>query len=128
MQNDYKNNTVGGLMKFFVFGNNEKDINYLIKELSNYYRINSFTTTNLDEVNEVVKKNKSFIIKSSNNYEELCNLSEIIIYLDYSKKNVINEKINILLKKHIRKGIIIKSKKDLKKYLKSVYESDRYII
>lgn len=127
---------MGDIMKYFVFGNNEKDKELLAHELSNYYKIDIFTVNSIDEMNEIVKNNKTWLIKSINNniIEEICNLAETIIYLDYPNKRLfsnkdytISDEIKLLLKKHIRKGIIIKSKKELNIYLKSIYESDRYI-
>lgn len=90
-----------------------------------------------------------------NNLDILCNISETIIFLDYDKDTLIKrlkkrhkkdklkydvtleeeinwidtfnyEKIYEQLKKHIRKGIIIKNDKELKKYMESIYESYKY--
>ena len=127
-------------MKYFIIGNKYSGTKDLALELSNYYGIDVFqikSTNNIDEINMIVRENKEWIIEGSiiDNVDVLCNLSENIIFLDYSnnglfKKNIDNNfdssSVLKLLQKHIRKGIIIRNKKQLKKYLKMVYESDRY--
>ena len=127
-------------MKYFIVGNKYSGTRELALELSNYYRLEVFhinDTDNIDEINKIVRENKEWIIEGTikDNVDVLCNLSETVIFLDYSnnglfKKNVDNDfdsdGVLKLLNKHIRKGIIIRNKKQLKKYLKMVYESDRY--
>lgn len=131
---------MGDIMKYFIIGNKYSGTFDLAKELSEYYGIEIFhinSTDNLDEINRIVRENKEWIIEGCifDNVDVLCNLSETIIFLDYSndklfKKNIDNDfksdDVLKLLQKHIRKGIIIRNKKQLKKYLKMVYESDRY--
>ena len=127
-------------MKYFIVGDVNSGTNLLAKELSDYYGIEIFdikSTNNLDEINKIVRENKEWIIEVCiiDNIDVLCNLAETVIFLDYSrdglfKKKVISNFDSVevldLLKKHIRKGIIIRNRKQLKKYLKMVYESDRY--
>lgn len=127
-------------MKYFIVGDVNSGTNLLAKELSDYYGIEIFdikSTNNLDEINKIVRENKEWIIEGCiiDNIDVLCNLAETVIFLDYScdglfKKKVISNFDSVevldLLKKHIRKGIIIRNRKQLKKYLKMVYESDRY--
>ncbi len=117
-------------MKYLIIGN--KDTNKLALELSDYYGIEIFNVSssdNINEINKIVRENKEWIIEGEfiDNLDVLCNLCETVIYLDYSKKKD-NDNTDLikLLQKHIRKGIIIRSKREYKKYLKSVYESDRY--
>lgn len=131
---------MGDIMKYFIVGNKYSGTRDLALELSNYYGIDVFSINsinNIDEINKIVRENKEWIIEGSiiDNVDVLCNLSENIIFLDYSndglfKKNIDNDfdsnEVLKLLQKHIRKGIIIRNKKQLKKYLKMVYESDRY--
>lgn len=128
------------MMKYFIIGNKYSGTLELAKELSEYYGINVFhinSTDNLDEINKIARENKEWIIEGSikDNVDVLCNLCETIIFLDYSndrlfKKNIDkdfkSDEVLKLLQKHIRKGIIIRNRKQLKKYLKMVYESDRY--
>ena len=127
-------------MKYFIVGDVNSGTNLLAKELSDYYGIEVFgikSTNNIDEINKIVRENKEWIIEGCiiDNIDVLCNLAETVIFLDYSrdglfKKKVISnfDRVEVLdlLKKHIRKGIIIRNRKQLKKYLKMVYESDRY--
>ena len=127
-------------MKYFIVGNKYSSTNKLALELSNYYGLEVFhinDTNNIDEINKVSRENKEWIIEGSikDNVDVLCNLSETIIFLDYSNKTLFKKNIDSdfdsdgvlkLLNKHIRKGIIIRNNKQLKKYLKMVYESDRY--
>ncbi len=127
-------------MKYFIVGDVNSGTNLLAKELSDYYGIEVFgikSTNNIDEINKIVRENKEWIIEGCiiDNIDVLCNLAETVIFLDYSrdglfKKKVISNFDSVevldLLKKHIRKGIIIRNRKQLKKYLKMVYESDRY--
>ena len=114
-------------MKFFVVGDNNKAVDKLSMELSNYYKIDCFNIidNNIDDINKIVRENKEWIIwsLSISNIDVICNLAETIIFLNFSKESIFK---NDFLQKHIRKGIIIKNKRQLKKYLKSVYESDRY--
>ena len=131
---------MGDMMKYFIIGNKYSGTLELAKELSEYYGINVFhinSTDNLDEINKIARENKEWIIEGSikDNVDVLCNLCETIIFLDYSndrlfKKNIDkdfkSDEVLKLLQKHIRKGIIIRNRKQLKKYLKMVYESDRY--
>ena len=127
-------------MKYFIVGNKYSGVHELALELSNYYRLEIFnvnSTNNINEINKIVRENKEWIIEGTiiDNVDVLCNLSEIIIFLDYSNDGFFKKKIDDefnsnevlkLLQKHIRKGIIIRNKRQLKKYLKMVYESDRY--
>ena len=127
-------------MKYFIVGDKYSGTDKLSLELSNYYGLEIFKisrTNNIDEINKVVRENKEWIIEGSiiDNVDVLCNLAEIVIFLDYSNTGLFKKKIDgdfdkdsvlKLLQKHIRKGIIIRNKKQLKKYLKMVYESDRY--
>lgn len=127
-------------MKYFIVGNKYSDTNKLALELSNYYRLEVFhisDTNNIDEINKISRENKEWIIEGAikDNVDVLCNLSETVIFLDYSNNGLFKKNVDIdfdsdgvlkLLNKHIRKGIIIRNKKQLKKYLKMVYESDRY--
>lgn len=127
-------------MKYFIIGNKYSGTEKLANELSEYYGIDIFhinSTDNLDEINKIVREYKEWIIEGCifDNVDVLCNLSETIIFLDYSnsklfKKNIDNDfkssEVLKLLQKNIRKGIIIRNKRQLKKYLKMVYESDRY--
>lgn len=128
------------MMKYFIIGNVNSGTNLLANELSEYYGIEIFSikpTNNIDEINKIVRENKEWIVEGCiiDNIDVLCNLAETIIFLDYSRVGLFKEKaisnfdsaeVLDLLKKHIRKGIIIRNKKQLKKYLKMVYESDRY--
>ena len=112
-------------MKYFIIGNKYSGTKDLALELSNYYGIDVFqikSTNNIDEINMIVRENKEWIIEGSiiDNVDVLCNLSENIIFLDYSndglfKKNIDNDfdsnEVLKLLQKHIRKGIIIRNKK-----------------
>ena len=120
-------------MKFFIFGYNDKDIDFLTNELSSFYKIDVFKVNSINEINKVCIENKDWIINCSNNYSILCNLADTIILLDYSKNNLFKKNVSIsspdiikLLQKHIRKGIILRNRGQLRKYLKSVYEGDRY--
>lgn len=124
-------------MKIFITGNNQKEIKNLSKKLNIFYNIKIFSienNTSIKDINKIAINNKEWIIEGNNeeNIETLFNLSETIIFIDLKNKLFIknttinNEKIYKLLKKHIRKGIILKNKKEIKKYLKSVYESFNY--
>ena len=127
-------------MKYFIIGDKDTRIEKLSLELSDYYGIDVFhinESDNIDEINKISRENKEWIIEGTiiDNIDVLCNLCDIIIFLDYSKKKMFRKKTETvfdsnqvikLMKKHIRKGIIIRSDSQLKKYLKSVYESDRY--
>lgn len=127
-------------MKYFIVGNKYSGTSKLSRELSDYYGIEVFhikSFDNINEINRIVRENKEWIIEGSiiNNVDVLCNLSETIIFLDYSREGLFKKKIDDsfnrnevlkLLQKHIRKGIIIRNNSQLKKYLKMVYESDRY--
>lgn len=124
---------MGDRMKFFIFGYNDKDIDFLTNELSSFYKIDVFKVNSINEINKVCIENKDWIINCSNNYSILCNLADTIILLDYSKNNLFKKNVSIsspdiikLLQKHIRKGIILRNRGQLRKYLKSVYEGDRY--
>ena len=131
---------MGDMMKYFIIGNVNSGTNLLANELSEYYGIEIFSikpTNNIDEINKIVRENKEWIVEGCiiDNIDVLCNLAETIIFLDYSRVGLFKKKaisnfdsaeVLDLLKKHIRKGIIIRNKKQLKKYLKMVYESDRY--
>jgi len=124
-------------MKLLIIGNTSSKCDKLSIKISDYYeikinKVNEYTTKN--EINNLVKKNKEWIIEgyNENNIEILFNLAETIIFIDLNKGffdktiSIDKEKIYELLKKHIRKGIILKSNKDIKKYLKSMYESNNY--
>ena len=124
-------------MRILIIGNNLLKIENLTKKVSDFYEIKSFKinkSTTKNEINNIVINNKDWIIEGFNekNLEVLFNLSEIVIFIDL-KKNIFNKIINIdkekiynLLKKHIRKGIILKNNNEIKKYLKSVYENYNY--
>ena len=127
-------------MKYFIVGDVNSGTNKLALELSEYYGIDIFhidSNNNIDEINKIVRENKEWIIEGCifDNVDVLCNLAETIIFLDYSNDGLFKKKtvsdfnssdVLKLLQKHIRKGIIIRNKRQLKKYLKMVYESDRY--
>ena len=124
-------------MKILIIGNNLLKIENLTKKVSDFYEIKSFKinkNTTKNEINNIVINNKDWIIEdfNENNLEVLFNLSEIVIFIDL-KKNIFNKTINIdkekiynLLKKHIRKGIILKNNNEIKKYLKNLYENYNY--
>ena len=131
---------MGDMMKYFIIGNVNSGTNLLANELSEYYGIEIFSikpTNNIDEINKIVRENKEWIVEGCiiDNIDVLCNLAETIIFFYFSRVGLFKKKaisnfdsaeVLDLLKKHIRKGIIIRNKKQLKKYLKMVYESDRY--
>lgn len=118
-------------MKLLIIGKTKEKLS---NKLSNYYEIELFNindlSTNLEEktklINRINKENKSYIIEGivDNSINFIYNLVDTIIILDYKFDK--NNYLDILIK-YSNKLIIIKNKKDLKKYLNSVYKNGSYI-
>ena len=144
-------------MRIFIIGNRYIGKSRLAKKLGDFYHINIFEIDDCSDsnmvhyINNIVRNNKDFIIVGTvyNNIDLLCNVSDTIIFLNFSNKEIkkcffkrnifslfrnhstyffVLDKFDSLyvlnlLKKNSRKGIILKNNREVKKYLKSVYES-----
>ena len=117
-------------MKLLIIGNTKEKLSNI---LSNYYEIELFNINDLNDledktklINRINKENKSYIIEGivDNSINFIYNLVDTIIILDYKFDK--NNYLDILIK-YSNKLIIIKNKKDLKKYLNSVYKNGSYI-
>ena len=128
-------------MKILITGNVASGKTTLSKILSEYYEIERFE---IDEIvhdidnndikrslkeqtkiiNRINKENKNYILEGvlRKNLDFIINLVDQIIYLNIDKKEI-SKRIN----KYPKKLIIIKNKKELKKYLESIYKNGNYI-
>lgn len=133
-------------MGYYIIGNNRDITKSFVEKIKDYYQIKSFNLDDLitengkiiedqkqiRKINDIVIKNKEWIIVAynTNKIDLLCNLANIIIFINLKEKKLFKKykgdsqnNIMIYLKKHIRKGIILNSKSDIRKFLKSMYES-----
>ena len=123
-------------MKLYVYDKFNKYSNKLADKISKYYDVKLFNISNnteLKDINNIAISNKNWIIEGKNNnyIDIIYNLADTIIFIDIktflSKKEIkIDEESTYLIKKHSRKIIILRSKKDVNKYLKSMYKTDIY--
>ena len=123
-------------MKLYVYDKFNKYSNKLADKISKYYDVKLFNisdNTELKDINNIAISNKNWIIEGKNNnyIDIIYNLADTIIFIDIktflSKKEIkIDEESTYLIKKHSRKIIILRSKKDVNKYLKSMYKTDIY--
>lgn len=123
-------------MKLYVYDKFNKYSNKLADKISKYYDVKLFNISNnteLKDINNIAISNKNWIIEGNNNnyIDIIYNLADTIIFIDIktflSKKEIkIDEESTYLIKKHSRKIIILRSKKDVNKYLKSMYKTDIY--
>lgn len=123
-------------MKLYVYDKFNKYSNKLADKISKYYDVKLFNisdNTELKDINNIAISNKNWIIEGNNNnyIDIIYNLADTIIFIDIktflSKKEIkIDEESTYLIKKHSRKIIILRSKKDVNKYLKSMYKTDIY--
>lgn len=130
------NNNSGDKMKLYVYDKFNKYSNKLADKISKYYDVKLFNisdNTELKDINNIAISNKNWIIEGNNNnyIDIIYNLADTIIFIDIktflSKKEIkIDEESTYLIKKHSRKIIILRSKKDVNKYLKSMYKTDIY--
>ena len=142
----YKTYNKGDRMGYYIIGNNRDITKSFVEKIKDYYQIKSFNLDDLitengkniedqkqiRKINDIVIKNKEWIIVAynTNKIDLLCNLANIIIFINLKEKKLFKKykgdsqnNIMIYLKKHIRKGIILNSKSDIRKFLKSMYES-----
>ena len=133
-------------MGYYIIGSNRDITKSFVEKIKDYYQIKSFNLDDLitengkiiedqkqiRKINDIVIKNKEWIIVAynTNKIDLLCNLANIIIFINLKEKKLFKKykgdsqnNIMIYLKKHIRKGIILNSKSDIRKFLKSMYES-----
>lgn len=133
-------------MGYYIIGNNRDITKSFVEKIKDYYQIKSFNLDDLitengkiiedqkqiRKINDIVIKNKEWVIVAynTNKIDLLCNLANIIIFINLKEKKLFKKykgdsqnNIMIYLKKHIRKGIILNSKSDIRKFLKSMYES-----
>ena len=133
-------------MGYYIIGNNRDITKSFVEKIKDYYQIKLFNLDDLitengkiiedqkqiRKINDIVIKNKEWIIVAynTNKIDLLCNLANIIIFINLKEKKLFKKykgdsqnNIMIYLKKHIRKGIILNSKSDIRKFLKSMYES-----
>ncbi len=123
-------------MKLYVYDKFNKYSNKLADKISKYYDVKLFNisdNTELKDINNIAISNKNWIIEGNNNnyIDIIYNLADTIIFIDIktflSQKEIkIDEESTYLIKKHSRKIIILRSKKDVNKYLKSMYKTDIY--
>lgn len=123
-------------MKLYVYDKFNKYSNKLADKISKYYDVKLFNISNnteLKDINNIAISNKNWIIEGNNNnyIDIIYNLADTIIFIDIktflSKREIkIDEESTYLIKKHSRKIIILRSKKDVNKYLKSMYKTDIY--
>ena len=123
-------------MKLYVYDKFNKYSNKLADKISKYYDVKLFNisdNTELKDINNIAISNKNWIIEGNNNnyIDIIYNLADTIIFIDIktflSKREIkIAEESTYLIKKHSRKIIILRSKKDVNKYLKSMYKTDIY--
>lgn len=123
-------------MKLYVYDKFNKYSNKLADKISKYYDVKLFNISNnteLKDINNIAISNKNWIIEGNNNnyIDIIYNLADTIIFIDIktflSKREIkIAEESTYLIKKHSRKIIILRSKKDVNKYLKSMYKTDIY--
>ena len=142
----YKTYNKGDRMGYYIIGSNRDITKSFVEKIKDYYQIKSFNLDDLitengkiiedqkqiRKINDIVIKNKEWIIVAynTNKIDLLCNLANIIIFINLKEKKLFKKykgdsqnNIMIYLKKHIRKGIILNSKSDIRKFLKSMYES-----
>lgn len=106
-------------MKIYVIGENKKETEELVENLSTIYNIPKFEVENIDEINKIIRTNREWIITSSfnDNSNVIANASTTVIYLNFNKENN-----NEFIRKYKSKIIILKSKKEIKKLFKAIYE------
>ena len=142
----YKTYNKGDRMGYYIIGSNRDITKSFVEKIKDYYQIKSFNLDDLitengkniedqkqiRKINDIVIKNKEWIIVAynTNKIDLLCNLANIIIFINLKEKKLFKKykgdsqnNIMLYLKKHIRKGIILNSKSDIRKFLKSMYES-----
>lgn len=119
-------------MKIYIIGNNKKDNSYLSSKLSEIYNINKFNTSalSLEEINKIIRENKEWILESeyNDNSNVIASVATTVIYLNINKTSFVkkrvldNNDIKELIRKYPSKVLIIKSNKEISKFIAAIYK------